>query len=50
MSVWYSPKWNILREAKRDEGFIFKNEHGEFHLCYKYSNLKLANFYYIGEL
>ena len=52
MSVWYSPKWDEIRLATKDEGFLFKDEYGEKHLCYRLPPrpFEMADFYYIGEL
>lgn len=51
MSVWYSPEWNEIRIATRESGYLFKDEYGEKHLCYKLlpATFETSDFYYIGE-
>lgn len=53
LSVWYSPEWDELRLAPKSDGFLFKNDIGEFHLCYRlkhpFNPTRLTEFYYIGE-
>lgn len=55
--VWYSPEWNEIKVSKKSDGFLFKNEHGQFHSCYRVNRsldsnyeFKTASFYLIGEL
>lgn len=53
--VWYSPKWNEIRIAKKEDGYLFKDEEGFLHLCYNIGNplrkpFETVSFYLIGEL
>lgn len=48
--VWYSPKWDMLREATVDSGYLFKDSYGKKHYCYRLDTLEFADFYLIGEL
>lgn len=51
MSVWYSPEWDEIRVADKTDGFLFKDEIGELHLCYRLTKpFKMSSFYYIGDL
>ena len=33
--VWYSPEWDQWRIAGRIEGYVFKDDFGEFHSCWR---------------
>lgn len=50
--VWYSPKWDEIRLATKESGFMFKDGYGEKHLCYRLPPraFEMADFYLIGEL
>ena len=51
--VWYSPEVDMLRIAKKSDGFLFKDKIGELHLCYFLNgrdSFKTHTFYLIGEL
>jgi hypothetical protein len=37
--LWYSPEWDLFDIATRDSGFVFKDEHGEFHSCFPYHDI-----------
>lgn len=51
--VWYSPELDELRVAKKSDGFVFMNEHGQFHCMYRLDGtgqIKTYDFYLIGSL
>lgn len=51
--IWYSPEWNEIRIATKEAGYLFKDEIGEHHLCYKLDRdepFLTKPFYLIGEL
>jgi hypothetical protein len=54
LCVWYSPELDMIMECTRDDGFMFRNEEGEFHLNYllhdKIHPFKTYEFYLVGEL
>jgi len=57
LKVWYSPEINHIVLGKASDGYVFKNGHGEFHLCYKLNMdyykgrpFKMFEYYLIGNL
>jgi hypothetical protein len=55
--VWYSPECNEIRVAPKGAAYVFKDEIGEYHLCYRYEptppgkeSLIIKAFYLIGNL
>lgn len=54
LCVWYSPELDQIMECTREDGFMFKNEEGPFHLNYLLNDrehpFRTYEFYFIGEL
>lgn len=51
--VWYSPEVDQLFVAFKSEGFVFKNEFGEFHMRWYIAPMRklvMLECYLIGEL
>jgi len=52
-SIWYSPEEDKIRLSTREDGYIFKDEFGEFHCWLSmdlYKAYKQVKYYYIGKL
>ena len=53
MCIWYSPEEDSIKESTKEDGFLFKDEEGEFHMWVSKDKWKLfvpVKYYYIGEL